>query len=320
MSTEPQLPDGDDRPRLSGRERLSLAALTLLSVAAVLISLGTAFATTITLFGEQATARQTAIAGHALRAALWALVTPFVGWRVLRRGSRSWIGVAIWLGLLGWCSWWWWPTPPTGVFDNNSPVWHSAAGAVLWTLVAAGLAGGLYAALRSNRSFITKAAAGVAILTVALGAVSYLHLNRRAAAERPVPLAQGVVELAALRADPLWAALPHPAQTTARGEHEASRTLWGERTTTSMWRYLGDRYDPVLFRETVAVAEANGWRLVGTMCGQYSWEANFDKSLDVGAARLRISIASYTKAVGVFAQISETTVAGGPGKCWEAPK
>ena len=302
-------------PRLSGGQRFLLAQLVLLSMAVAVAALRKAFVSTLALFGDQPTVREEAIAGQALRIALWAIATPMCAWIVLRRGRQALLAAAAWLGLLAWASWWWWPTPPTDGFDTGRPLWLSSF-LLVWSLVAAGLGIGLYAALRTRRLPLTVVAFGVVAATIALGAASHVNLLRHANDERPVSLPEGAAELDALAADPLWAALPGVRRES--NEHAAARSLWGERLTTWKRLQLGKAVDRDLFRDAVAVAESAGWRLVTTSCFEGSWDAHLVKSFTVGQGKLRIAVASYLDGVSVFAEITDTRPGGTPGKCWGA--
>jgi hypothetical protein len=321
MNTGPAMHAEKMHPRrLSRRERAGLAALAALTVPAVLGALKAAFFAALTFEGEPSS-RDSSIANHALRAVLWAIVTPFAAWLLLRHARLAWFGVVAWFGLLIWSAWWWWPTPPTDIFDTEVPVWHSSTGIILWLLAAAGLTIGVYVSLQSRQMRLTRMAIGLVIATVSLGVWSAVRLDQHARAEVPAPLSQGTVELTTLRADPFWAALPRSPRTTAHGENPATLTVSGERTPTVVWRYLGDRYDAGLFLTLVAAAESNGWQLRGTSCYEHdSWDAVFSKSFTVGNARMRIAVATYLRGVGVDAEIAAIGYPGKPGKCWETTK
>jgi hypothetical protein len=303
------------RGRLSRGERVGLALLGLFSIAVGLIALGKAFATTLHFFGEQATSREEAVAGQALRTALWAMATPLCAWIVLRRRSRAWLGAAVWLGLLAWCASSPWPPSPTNGFDVDHPIWLSSF-LPLWSLVGAGFAVAMYAALKSNRRSAVVVTINLSVTAVALLATSHVNLVRHADAERSVPLAEGAAELRALRADRLWASLPRGVARSSR-EASAARAVWGDRFPTWKSVRLGTAEDRELFRNAVVVAEETEWRLIATSCFESSWEANFVKSLPVGNATLRINVASYTQGVNVFAEIADTRPTPRPGKCWE---
>lgn len=305
--------------RLTRRDRWALAALTLLSVASILVAAGTAAMTTLTFFGDVPTGRQEAIADHAGRAVLWSLVTPLCGWVLLRRSRRAWFLVGGWLGLLAWCSWWWWPTPPTGWGDTDQPLWHTKPGVVGWLLAAAGLVLGLRLAWRTPDCRARLVAMVVAVAVVAGAAWSYQRLDQHADAERPVPLPEGRAELATVRADPIWGALPAVGD-TAVGQYSAERTAWGERTSTGMWRRLVTPDDRDVFRRSVAAAEASGWRLLETSCYEGIWKARFLKALQIGPARLLVELTTPTHVyigVSVDQALPAQAREGRQGRCWE---
>jgi hypothetical protein len=316
MPTESPPQPEQAHAHLDRSERIGLVVLTALAVLAAVAALKAAFVAALTLGGEPSV-RASSVANHAVRAFLWAIVTPVAGWFLFHRARAAWLGVLAWFGLLLWSEWWWWPTPPTSVFDTDVPIWHSTTGIILWALVAAGLAAGVYVSLHPVRSWMTPTAIGLVIATVSLGVWSTIHLDQRARAEAPAPLSQGAIELTALRADPFWAALPRTPRATAHGEHAAALTVSGEREPTVVWRYLGDRFDPELFMTVVTIAERNGWQLRGTSCYEHgAWDAVLSKSFTVGNARMRIAVADYLKGVGVDAEIADTGYAGKPGMCW----
>jgi hypothetical protein len=281
----------------------------------VFFALRSALSASWELFGEQTTSRDRTIAGQALRTALWALVTPFCALAILRRSRGARASAFIWFALLAGCTWWLWPARPTGPFDIEEPLWHSTDATYLWLLVAAGLAVGLYAGWRSRHLFAKIAAAILIIATVGLGAWSNTRMVEQARGERPTRLAEGVTELAVLQSDPLWRALPTKAGTTDTSR-PASLAPWGERLSTWKQRRIGTREDHTLFRDSVAIAENNGWRLVTTSCIKDYWTAELEKSLSIGPAHLRISVASWTFGVSVFAEVSHAPGAGQLGKCW----
>lgn len=290
--------------------------LALLALAVTLVALGKAFESSLTLFGDRVTARETAIAGQALRVALWAIATPLCAVAVLRRSRAAWLGAAVWLGLLALSAWWRWPPAPTSELDADNPLWHSSF-LILWALVVAGLVAGLYAGLRSRRRSVVAISIGLAAATVALGGASHVNLTRHANEERPVPLAEGRAELAALTSDPFWAALPKVAPSYER-EQGAARAVWGDRLTTHRFVRLGTVEDRRLFRDVVAAAESTGWTLDKTHCIGTAWDATFVKSLPVGSATLWINVASYTDGVDVSARVEDSRVSGNRVKCWGA--
>ena len=96
--------------------------------------------------------RESAVAAQAMWVVLWALVTPFACWAVLRGGRIAIAGAGVWVILLALCRWWWWPSPPVDGFDaSTQPLWKERLGVVPWTLVLVSLAVGLIAAWRYSR-------------------------------------------------------------------------------------------------------------------------------------------------------------------------
>jgi hypothetical protein len=158
-----------------------LVVLSVLAVAAAGAAFFSAFGATLTFFGEQPSARESAIAGQAARTLLWAVATPFCGRAVLRRGREAVLGAVIWLGLFVACTPWWWPGPPGDDLDVVQPLWHSSL--MAWSLVAAGLAVGLFAAWRDLRPRVRAVAVAVAVGVVVLSAASYINLEHHADAE-----------------------------------------------------------------------------------------------------------------------------------------
>jgi hypothetical protein len=168
---------------LSPIERWMIRAISGLALLAILVTALSSLRASLNFFGVAPTVRESAINGHTGRAFLWALTTPFCAWAVLRGGRRALLAAALWLALLAWCSPWWWPPPPQTVFDTQPPLWFDEGAAIAWSLVAAGLAVGLYRAWRYHRWPVRTAAIVVALIIIVGGIASYLHLADRSEVE-----------------------------------------------------------------------------------------------------------------------------------------
>ena len=304
------------RRRLSRGERFVLVFITLFAIGVGLLGLLHALAESITLFGEQATPRAHALAGQSLRIALWALLTPFCVWGLLRGGRRAVAAAFVWLGLLVATTPWAWPPRPITVLDTDKPLWLSAS-VLLWILAAAVVGTGIYSARRLGRASLMAIAIVVTLGVAGLGAASGARLTRRSNDERPKILPEGRTELAALRRDPLWSSFP-PGIRRVDHEFSASRAPSGERLPTNKSVDLGVRPDYELFKRVVAFAEAAGWTFVRSNCYPHEWDATLDKATEVGNADLRISVASYLHGVSVVATIGPTIPFGKPAECWAA--
>jgi hypothetical protein len=303
----------ETEPRLPRRDRFILAGVTLLALVAAAFAFLAVVSATLTFFGEQPTPREQAVGAQSSWVLLWALATPFCCWSLLRRGRKAVVGITLWLILLVLCRVWWWPSPPGDDFEKQiQPIWR---GLIPWALVAACLVVGLTAAWRTLALKVRATAAASVIAILALSGVAYGHLQQRARDEEPTPLAEGRRELAVLRQDPIWDALPASSTTRIR-EHPAELSDWGEKFTT--WRSvtLGTSLDMALFQRAVVSAESSGWILHGSFCGDGSADGTFTKTLPAGPAYIRISVASYSQGVNVFAELAPAPGPPHPRRCW----
>ena len=304
------------KPRLSSRDRWIVAGITILALAAAATAALSALEATLRFFGEQPTPRESAVGRQSSLVFLWALVTPFYSWAVLRGGRRAALGVVVWLVLLVLCRWWWWPGPPSDGFEKQiQPLWQSRLGVLPWALVAASLVVGLIAAWRNQARQTRLVVIGVVAGIVMIAGLSYANLLRHAQDEEPTPLAEGAGELEALRADPLWNALP--AESITRTDEQAAvLSDWGEKFTT--WRRvtLGTTQNMALFEEAVAAAESSGWTLHGSFCTDGSAYGTFTKIFPQGPAYLRITMASYLHGVAVYMNLTPAPGPASPDRCW----
>ncbi len=309
------------KPRLSSRDRWIVAGITLLALAAAASASISALAATVKFFGEQPSARESAVGNQSGWVLLWSLATPFCCWAVLRGGRRAATGVLVWIVLLALCRMWWWPSAPTNDFEKQvQPLWQNQFGVFPWLLLGSSLAVGVTAARRNPLPAVRLRATGLAIGIVAIAAVSYVNVLRHAHEEEPTPLAEGMVELEEVRQDPLWEALPTES-ITRTDEHPAELSDWGQKFTT--WRKvtLGSSMDLALFEQAVSAAESSGWTLHDSFCpGTGTAHATFTKTLSPGPAYLRISMASYLEGVDVFMNL--TPAPGPPNsnvqRCWRS--
>jgi hypothetical protein len=305
------------KPRLSTRDRWIVAAITILALAAAVSAAFSVLEATLTFFGVQPTPRESAVGGQSSWVFLWALATPFCSWAVLRGGRKAIMGVAVWLVLLVLSRWWWWPGPPSD--DPEAliqPLWQNRWGVLPWALVAASLVVGLIAAWRNQVRQTRLVAIGAVAGILAIAGVSYANLLRHAQDEEPTPLAEGAVELEALRTDPLWNALPAES-ITRTDEQPAVLSDWGEKYTT--WRSvtLGTTQNMALFERGVAAAELSGWTLHDSFCTDGSAHGTFSKTFPQGPAYLSISLASYLHGVDVFMNLTPAPGPASPDRCWD---
>jgi hypothetical protein len=182
-----RLPRRPRRPaaRLRRRERQVLVAVVVLALAAAGIAwvLGTVARTSF--FGGGPSAREAAVAGHDVRAAVWAIATPVCAWAVLRRDRWSFAGVAMWLTLLAVAAPWWWPGTPQHAIDTERPVWEHGAGFALWTLVAV-FAGVVAWCARRQPNRAVRGMATLLVLGLLVGGVAVrVQLAARADSDRP---------------------------------------------------------------------------------------------------------------------------------------
>lgn len=301
--------------RLSRGERIALAGLCVLALATMAVAMLKGLAGSF-----EPSVRDTGVANQSGWIFFLALTTPFSAWAVLRGGRKRWVGIVAWSGLLISCSWWWWPGPPEDVFDREQPLWYGSQARIPWLLVAAGLAIGLYAALKSRQRFAVIGAALFTVIAVAGAAASYVNLAKHADAERSVPLPGGARELTALKADPLWTSLPD-AEVIGSREGGVSRAAWGERIPTYVGRTLDTAQDNDLFVDIVAVAESNGWKLISSMCLENDyWWATLRKTLSVGPAHLDIRTSLWEEVI-VDGNVSKPPplppLPGTSLRCWE---
>lgn len=305
------------QPRLSSRDRWIVAGITILALVAAISAALSAFEATLHFFGEQPTPRESAVGEQSLLVVLWTLATPFCSWAVLRGGRKATMGVLVWLVLLVLTRWWWWPDPPSDGFEKLiQPLWQNRLGVLPWALVAASLVVGLIAAWRNQARQTRLIVIGVVAGILAIAGLSYANLLRHAQDEEPTPLAEGAVELEALRADPLWNALPAES-ITRTDEHAAVLSDWGEKFTT--WREvtLGTTQNMALFEQAVAAAESSGWTLHGSFCTDGSPYGTFTKIFPQGPAHVRISMASYLHGVNVFMDLTPAPGLASPDRCWD---
>lgn len=186
----------EDGDRLSRRDRVAVGGIAVLAFVAAAAALVYGVFTSIELFGEQATPRESSVADQAGLVMLWAVATPVCCWAVLRGERLGAPGVAAWLVLLGLCRWWWWPGPPEDAFDELTvPLWWSELGIPAWVLVGASLVVGLVAARRRGRS-VWWGAVALTLAIVAGAAAAIVRLGSHARAEAPAALAEWPRELA----------------------------------------------------------------------------------------------------------------------------
>jgi len=302
------------RRRLSRGERFALVFITLFAAGVALLALLHALFETVTLFGEQSTQRAHALAGQSLRIAIWAIVTPFSVWGLLRGGRRAVIAAVAWIALFVATTPWAWPSKPITAIDTDKPLWLSAW-VFLWILVASVAATGIYSAQRRGRASILAMAIVATLGIAGVGVVCETRLARRSDAEQPKVLLEGRVELAALRSDPLWTALP---KGISRKDNEftASRAPWGERLPTNKSVRLSGRPDSDLFKQVVQIAREQGWVFAGSDCFGSSWSATLEKNTSVGNADLLINRASYLHYVGLVATIEPPMAVVKTTECW----
>jgi hypothetical protein len=308
------------KPRLSSRDRWLVAGVSLLALSAAGSAFISALAATLKFFGEQPSARESAVGNQSGLVFLWAVATPFCSWAVLRGGRKAARGVAIWLVLLGLCRLWWWPNPPTDDFEKQvQPLWQNQYGVLPWALLVVSLALGLLVAWRRSDRSTRHRAVGLVVAILGFAVVSYVNIHRHSRAEEPTPLAEGTTELVALRQDPLWGALPGDL-VTRTDEHAAVLSDWGEKFTT--WRKvtLGTSSDPALFEGAIAAAESSGWVLQRSFCTDGSADGTFTKTLSPGPAYMRISMASYIDGIDVFMNLTPAPGRpdANPQRCWES--
>lgn len=305
------------KARLSRQDRLIVAGVTILALAAAVSAALSSIEATLSFFGNQPTPRESAVGAQSSLVFLWALATPFCCWAVLRGERKALKGVVVWLVLLGLCRWWWWPSPPSNDFEKRiQPLWQNQWGVLPWALVAASLTVGLIAAWRDPARRTRLVAIGAAIGILAIAGVSYANLLRHAQDEEPTPLAEGTTELQALRADPLWSALPAES-ITRTDEHAAVLSDWGEKFTTWRMVTLGASQDLALFEQAVAAAESSGWILHDSSCTEGSARGTFTKTFPQGPAYLSITLASYLQGVDVFMNLTPAPGTGSPDRCWD---
>lgn len=307
------------KPRLTSRDRWIVAGITVLALAAAGSAFISALSATLKFFGEQPTARESAVGGQSGWVLLWALATPFCCWAVLRGGKKAAPGLVVWLVLLMLCRIWWWPGPPSDDIEKQAqPLWQNQYGVAPWLLLVASIAIGILAVRRNPDPTARLRGVFVAAAIVIFAALSFVNITRHAQAEEPTPLAEGTTELEALRNDPLWDALP-TGSITRTDEHAAVLSDWGEKFPT--WRKvtLGTSLDQALFERAVSAAEASGWTLHDSFCTDTGSDGTFTKTLPPGPAYLDISMATYLSGVDVFMNLTPAPgpPAQAPQRCWE---
>ena len=308
----------ETKPRLSRRDRRTVLGISFLALAAAGSALLSMLASIFHLFGDEPSPREIAVAGQSAWVALWALATPFCCWAVLRGGRKALAGATAWLVLLGFCRWWWWPSPPRNDLEKLvQPLWGNFLGILPWALVAASLTVGVVAARRSPARNIRQASIALTIGIVLLAGVSFINVLGHAQDEEPTPLAEGSAELAALKGDAFWTALPGES-ITLTDEHAAALSDWGEKFPTWKRATLGNTQDTTLFERAISAAESSGWMLHNAICGADSAAVTFTKSFPQGPAYVRIALAPYIQGVEVFMSMARPLSLADPERCWES--